>query len=285
MLLRKWVLREAAGEGGDQGGAPAGGAPAGGGSLLGDALKGAAPAAGAPAGGGEPTITPSIDPATGRPSHIPERFWDAETKAVKTDDVLKSYGELEKRMKDVGLPPADPSGYEWKPPEGLDIDQTRAKAFADEAHAAGLSKKQYEFVMGKYADMMTKDLPQMVSDFVEGQRGGVEQQLRQAWGQEYDANMKHAVAAFNAFTDDAERAEIDRIGNNPVLLRILARVGRELGEDKSVENAILPTDDIEALMRDKAGAYWNAQHPQHAAVKARVTRHYEAVAKAQARKG
>lgn len=31
-----------------------------------------------------------------RPAHIPEKFWDAATGTVKTDDLLKSYTELEK---------------------------------------------------------------------------------------------------------------------------------------------------------------------------------------------
>ena len=35
---------------------------------------------------------------TERPENVPEKFWDAETNAIRTDDVLKSYGELEKRF-------------------------------------------------------------------------------------------------------------------------------------------------------------------------------------------
>lgn len=33
-----------------------------------------------------------------RPEHYPEKFWDAEKGELRTDDVLKSYGELEKRF-------------------------------------------------------------------------------------------------------------------------------------------------------------------------------------------
>ena len=33
-----------------------------------------------------------------RPDNVPEKFWDQENKAVRTDDVLKSYSELEKRF-------------------------------------------------------------------------------------------------------------------------------------------------------------------------------------------
>jgi hypothetical protein len=35
---------------------------------------------------------------TDRPENVPEKFWDAENSSVRTDDVLKSYGELEKQF-------------------------------------------------------------------------------------------------------------------------------------------------------------------------------------------
>lgn len=35
---------------------------------------------------------------TDRPDNVPEKFWDTESSAVRTDDVLKSYSELEKRF-------------------------------------------------------------------------------------------------------------------------------------------------------------------------------------------
>jgi hypothetical protein len=48
--------------------------------------------------------TPAAD---SRPEHIPEKFWDAEKGAVRVDDLLKSYGELEKAHSAPTDTPAD----------------------------------------------------------------------------------------------------------------------------------------------------------------------------------
>jgi len=45
--------------------------------------------------GGEATTEQGT---TERPENVPEKFWDAENKSVRTDDVLKSYTELEGRF-------------------------------------------------------------------------------------------------------------------------------------------------------------------------------------------
>jgi hypothetical protein len=56
------------------------------------------------------TTSTSDTPKTERPAHVPEKFWDAEKGAVKVDDVLKSYGELEKKIGQPKTPetPATP---------------------------------------------------------------------------------------------------------------------------------------------------------------------------------
>lgn len=43
-----------------------------------------------------PVVTPVVAPAV-RPEHVPEKFWNAETGAVNTDALIKSYSELEKK--------------------------------------------------------------------------------------------------------------------------------------------------------------------------------------------
>ena len=55
--------------------------------------------------GASTTPAPAITPAV-RPDDIPEKFWDAEKGVVRTDELLKSYRELEKGK--TAAPPADP---------------------------------------------------------------------------------------------------------------------------------------------------------------------------------
>lgn len=65
--------------------------------------------------------------ADGRPAGVPEKFWDAKTKTIKTDDLAKAYGALEtahgtlKRSKGLGDDvPADAADY-FK--DGLELDK------------------------------------------------------------------------------------------------------------------------------------------------------------------
>ena len=53
----------------------------------------------------EATTTEPVDSAEAvsemvneRPENVPEKFWDSESNSLRTDDVLKSYSELEKRF-------------------------------------------------------------------------------------------------------------------------------------------------------------------------------------------
>lgn len=77
------------------------------------------------------TNTTSVsDPKiTERPAHIPEKFWDAEKGAVKTDDIIKSYTELEKKL--GGTPPTK----ETKPDPA---DNTAPEATAEALKAKGV---------------------------------------------------------------------------------------------------------------------------------------------------
>ncbi|QBX36914.1 hypothetical protein E4M02_04260 [Brevundimonas sp. S30B] len=62
----------------------------------------------------------STKASTERPTHIPEKFWDAEGKTVRVDDLLKSYTELEGRLR---APKTEPEKV-----EGLSIPKPEAPA-------------------------------------------------------------------------------------------------------------------------------------------------------------
>jgi len=96
-----------------------------------------------------------------RPSHVPEKFWDNESKAVRHDDVLKSYNELSSRF---GAFTGAPESYEFSLSEdliargvSLDADNPLIAQFTEMAKASNMS-----------ADMANK----LVNMFVEGQYAG-----------------------------------------------------------------------------------------------------------------
>ena len=68
----------------------------------------------------EVEAAPTADAAT-RPEGVPEKFWDPEARQLRTDALLKSYLELERRLGAEAAPPADdatPDERAEAPPEG-----------------------------------------------------------------------------------------------------------------------------------------------------------------------
>ncbi|TIQ65459.1 MAG: hypothetical protein E5X41_14975 [Mesorhizobium sp.] len=64
-----------------------------------------------------------------RPAHIPEKFWDAETKSIRTEALLQSYGELEKK---VGAPKEAAQAQESAATEGDKTDEEKAAEAAQD---------------------------------------------------------------------------------------------------------------------------------------------------------
>lgn len=150
----------------------------------GNQQPGAAPSAPAPGASATPPNNPA--PATGdRPSYVPEKFWNAETKSVKTEDVFKSYGELEKRMstprydvpddkaapeartaweksvfKALGVPES-PEAYGLSAPEGYpehmgEYMKETLGEFGKVAHSLNMTASQAKGVQTWFDDMALK---------------------------------------------------------------------------------------------------------------------------------
>ena len=93
----------------------------------------------------------------GLPEGLPESFWDAEAKAVKVDDLVKSYADLNKFKTDqeaaLSKRPESPDKYELKLPETFEMpegmgftfeaDSELAKLGRDLAHAKGLDQEGF----------------------------------------------------------------------------------------------------------------------------------------------
>lgn len=80
---------------------------------------------------------PEQSGGTERPSHVPEKFWDAETGTIKTEALLNSYSELEQKQS-AGEAPKEPEGQPEGTPEGEaegddDEEGAEARRVAEEA--------------------------------------------------------------------------------------------------------------------------------------------------------
>lgn len=218
-----------AGQGGADG--AAGGAGAASGSLL--ASVQAAAGSGKGAAGGA---------AAGPNDWLPEKHrvtksdgtLDIEASARK---VAEAHRHLEQRLGAGDVPPKTPEEYEPKvEAEGFNWIEFKAdpdmQGFLKQAHAKGITNDQLSFILGEYINRV----PALAAANAALDIEAVTTELRKDW--KTDAELKQntvlAFKAFNAFAADADRARIDEIGNNPIVLRLLANVGKEMQEDSPV---------------------------------------------------
>ena len=283
MWKRKQVLMDAAtGEGGGGGAAAAAGAPE-------PSLLTAAVGATAPAAGTAPAATPA--PNADDPfAWIPEKYRvpGAEGKPdvlASAQKINEARAALEKRMGEGGLPPETADGYKpdgalaaLKEKTGKDVTAPpeMLKDFNAWAHEAKLSQAQYDKALTGF---LGGGVQQMIDAAFDRQMATGKAELAKAWGPAEGAKFKEsmtaAVKAFNAYAPAEMRtpAVMDAIGNHPVVLQLLAAVGKELREDKlpNGDNAHAGAD-IKTLQN--SAAYWDAKHPEHASTVAKVNEYY-----------
>jgi len=282
--------------GSDQGGAagPAGSAPgaaaaaaasAGTAAAGGSAAAGAAGAAGAEGGtalqAGAQTVS------------IPEKYQvkkedgslDIEASSLK---LAEAYGHLEKRLGTGDAPPKSAEEYEIKVPDALkDVwkpaEDPLLTEFLKDAHAAGFTQKQIDLAMSRYLELA----PKLVAGSSQLSADDCVAQLKTEWktDDDYKAGVGKAYQAAVAYFGQDADAMIKEYGNDPRLIRGLARIGAEMGEDKTPNSGggSVSGDSIAGLMASEA--YTNPKHADHARVSKQIADHFQRQAAAAEKAG
>lgn len=232
---------------------------------------------------------PGADPVADK---IPEKYrvYVGEGDQKKLDvqastlKLAEAHAQLESRAGAIGLPPEKAADY--KLPESLkeanlpleELDGPALKAFRDRAHAAGYTQKQFDAAIEAHFAGVHEFMTQIGEQGATLARAELEKDPEWA-GDKLTPMTKLAYRTFAAFATPAEMAEIDRIGNNPVFLKVLARAGKDLGEDRLGRGtgvvSVLDQSTLDEYM--KAGSpYWDATHPDHKKYVDAVRRHHEA---------
>ena len=215
---------------------------------------------------------------------IPERFQvkgadgslDIEASSLK---LAEAYGHLEKRFGSGDARPLSPAGYEIAVPEALQGEWNPAEDrvlqdFLAAAHTAGYTQQQIDLALDAYHTNAVM--------LIDGAHGLSEEQctaeLRKAWPdqQEYNARMRDATRAAMAYAGPDAEALMAKHGNDPALIKALANVGAQLGEDQSISAEIsYSRPSVQSLISSEA--YNNASHPDHAKVSKQVAEYYVAL--------
>lgn len=273
-----------------------------GGSFLTSAAETAAPAAGAVNGtpaGAQGTVADGAqqavaDAMNAPPEGVPAKFWDAEKKTVRTEEMVKGYINLEKLLSREKVPvpvdendedgwnrwyaatgrPESPDKYEFKQPElpaDLPYDKDAEQNFRTWAHVNGLNKKQ---ATNLYDGYVKNQIERHASwhTTMKQQRAELEASLQREYGTKLESVKQtaglvvreHADAEFKGYLDETG------LGNDPRMVRFLAKVGAKMtGETKlkgTVQAAPEHQDYKSAIadFREKhKEALFSKEHPNH----------------------
>lgn len=237
-------------------------------------------------GTGEPSGNSLLSTGAGEPGAsdwLPEKYrvmgedgkLNIEGSARKLADAHTS---LEKRLGSVGTPPKTADEYEPKVEvEGFNWEEFKAdprmQSFMKSAHAKGITNDQMSFILGEYAQRA----PELVGGAAALDSEAASTQLREVWktDAEFNKNIGLAFRAFNSLADDADKGRIDEIGNNPMVIRMLAKVGAEMQEDAPAGGDV--NLEEQQTIRDlmKSPAYMDPKNPDHERVSAKVKAYYQ----------
>lgn len=235
----------------------------------------AAPAGSAPAGA--PAPAGDAPAAT-----IPEKYLvkkedgstDWEASALKQ---AQGYGELAKRLGAGEAPPKSPDEYAPDLPDGITLEQLKTDpmfaGFLKSAHARGASNSLVSWMLGEFQQRVQLMQEQAADPAI------AEAELGKVWPtpQQMERGLNGAYRGTQTFAADAEHAaRIDKkFGSDPDFIRLMAKVGAELGEDRLPEGGLnqTETETLESLR--KSEAYTNSKHADHAKTVAQVTRLYQ----------
>ena len=153
------------------------------------------------------------------------------------------------------------------------FDEQAIKNFQEQSFKLGLNNQQAKGILDFYKSNMEAADKQAKVD-VETSQAQAEQSLRKEWGRDYDSNISKAksLAAANLEPEvfEIQLADGTRLGDNAGVIKGLAKIANLLSEDKIVsteaENQDRTEDietEIEQIMNDKTGPYWNKSHPNH----------------------
>lgn len=245
--------------------APADSAPGPGAAPTGGLLaRGAAPA---PAGA-SPAAAPAAtaDPAEAK---VPEKFLvkNADGSINHEQTALKiateGYAPLEKRLHAGDAPPKTPDEYAPTVPAGVKLEDLKADplytGFLKGAHARGMTNAHVSYVLEAMAQReATRNSPEVA-----------EIELRKEWktDDQLQAGLTKAYRAAAAYAggDETLQRLQGKFGSDPDFIRLMAKVGGEMGEDTPPQGLNAnESDTLQSLMAHPA--YFDAKHPEHAII-------------------
>lgn len=169
---------------------------------------------------------------------------------------------------------------------GLEKNEEDQKWAKGLFHELGLTQTQSEKLYAAYTTRLGGGVKAMQEAKEQAQNAGLEE-LRAEWkGETFDLNIQMAQKALNTFGDEKLKAHLNAtgLGNDPMLIRTFAKIGKLLGEDRAFgertsgagfasgpEAAKAEIANLQ-LNKDFQKAYLTASDPGHALALDKMTK-------------
>lgn len=263
------------------------------------------PATGAPAGG-EGQQTPEQIAAAAAAAAVPEwvpqdlREHKSVTKFKDPGELAKSYVNLEKMLgsrtevpaddapkevwdawfKKIGVPETA-DGYDPPAvPEGIKLDDNILKATREKFRELGVPKAQAKKLMDWYITKEIERTNTILQERAEQHEQGMEA-LNKRWGAAAPRQIALCQRVVAELGGEAVKKVLDEtgVGNDPVIVEFLAKVGGMMEEDKLItavqtgltkDQAIAEINTIRAEHGKAKGALRDKSNPQHKGLVARL---------------
>ena len=187
--------------------------------------------------------------------------------------------------------PDNADGYGVKAPdempEGFPYSEDLAKAFAGEAHKLGLTPTQANGIFNWYNGNQVDAFTGLQKDNAEAKQNA-ELALRKEFGKAYDDKIANAKTLIRKYADDDifKALEESGFGNDPNVIKLIARIAQEFSEDRlkgegtGVFGHMSPEEaqaEIQKLNAEKefSDAYMNKKNAGHAGAVARMESLYK----------
>jgi len=253
----------------------------------------ATPDGGDGGGGAAPDANPApVSAISGDQSSIPmhesmpEKFrvFDGEGDDAKfnlessSQKLLDSYSSLEKR----GGAPESPEEYSIDAEamgEGFDAEafmsDESTKGFLKRMHAKGMSNAQVQEVIDYGLKEWAPNMMQGNVDLTSDQ--ATDHMKTEVWSDpaQYKENMGQANRAYSSLSPDLQNEVNERIGNDPVFIKVMAIFGKEMREDTPPlgDTVVSSVMEVEEMM--KSDAYKDSKHKDHEAVSKQVRDYFK----------
>ena len=209
---------------------------------------------------------------------VEKKGWDS------PDKFLESYQNLERKLgSDIRIPdeltddhksmifsklgkPETPDGYEYQPPEGMDIDQGLIDGFKQFAHQKNLPKDLFGDLINFEVEAAVAQQEAMEQAAEEVKQQAVEA-LRSEWKDNYDANFKSSKQTAEQL-EILEDLEGLGLADHPGTIKMLHKISKKLSEDTlnpgNRTQVKSPQEEIKEIM--ESAAFKDRMHPEHANV-------------------